>query len=85
MRALRPDFLACYEHVLAGSSPSLHGKLSLRVVIDEDGEVQSISALPGGAANDPELVSCLAHAIKGAKFSKPGGTASVTVPLLFRR
>jgi len=55
------------------------------VVINEAGVAQSATAEPGGSADDPALVSCLDEVFKTAAFPKPGGTAIVVVPLVFRR
>jgi hypothetical protein len=83
LAALVPDMVACYRKA-RGSVPSLRGKLKLRVVVSEIGAAQSVAAEPGGGANDPALVSCLDEAFKGATFPKPGGTAILLVPLVFR-
>jgi hypothetical protein len=83
MAALQPDLLGCYRKA-RGAVPTLRGKLKLRVIVNETGAAQSVAAEPGGGANDPALVSCLGDAIKGASFPKPGGTAILIVPLLFR-
>jgi hypothetical protein len=83
MAALQPDLLGCYRKIRA-SVPTLRGKLKLRVIVNETGTAQSVAAEPGGGANDPALVSCLGDAIKAASFPKPGGTAILIVPLLFR-
>jgi hypothetical protein len=84
VRDLLPDLLSCYRAVLKKGLP-VHGKLSLRVVVNEQGATQSATALPGGRATDPSLVSCVADVFTRATFSKPGGTATVVVPLLFHR
>jgi hypothetical protein len=83
LAGLVPNFLACFRSVRA-KVPSLRGKLKLRVTVNEAGAPQSVAAEPGGSANDPALVSCLADALRGATFPKPGGTAIISVPLLFR-
>lgn len=83
MAALQPDLLGCYRKARA-AVPTLRGKLKLRVIVNETGAAQSIAAEPGGGANNPALVSCLGDAIKTASFPKPGGTAILIVPLLFR-
>jgi hypothetical protein len=80
---LEPGLLSCYRQVRA-AVPSLHGKLKLRVVVNEMGAAQNVAAEPGGSANVPALVSCIAEAFKGATFPKPGGTAIVIVPIVFR-
>jgi hypothetical protein len=83
LAGLVPDLLTCYRRVRA-TVPSLRGKLKLRVIVSEAGVLQSVAAEPGGSANDPALVSCLADALKGATFPKPAGTAIIVVPLVFR-
>jgi hypothetical protein len=83
IQGLAADLLSCYRRVRA-SVPTLHGKLKLRVVVNEAGVAQGATAEPGGSANDPALVSCLSDALKAAAFPKPGGTAIVVVPLVFR-
>lgn len=81
--ALVPDFLSCYRKVRA-SAPSLRGKLKLRLVVNESGVPQSVTGEPGGGANDPALISCLGETLKSATFPKPGGTAIIVVPMVFR-
>jgi hypothetical protein len=83
LAGLVPDLLTCYRKV-RGSVPTLRGKLNLRVVVSETGAAQGVAAEPGGRANDPTLVSCIGEALKGAAFPKPGGTAIIVVPLVFR-
>jgi hypothetical protein len=83
LAALVPDLLACYRRA-RGSVPGLRGKLNLRVVVSEVGATQGVAAEPGGGANDPTLVSCIDDALKDATFPKPGGTAIIIVPLVFR-
>jgi hypothetical protein len=83
LAGLVPDLLTCYRKV-RGSLPTLRGKLSLRVVVSEVGAAQGVAAEPGGRANYPALVSCIGEALKGATFPKPGGTAIIVVPLVFR-
>lgn len=83
LAGLVPDLLTCYRKV-RGSVPTLRGKLSLRVVVSETGAAQGVAAEAGGRANDPMLVSCIGEALKGATFPKPGGTAIIVVPLVFR-
>jgi hypothetical protein len=80
---LKPALLSCYNHARQ-NSPSLHGKLKLRINVNEVGAVLLVDAEPGGTADDPALVSCLGDAIKGAHFPKPPGMATITAPLVFR-
>ncbi len=83
LAALVPDLLTCYNRARA-AIPALRGKLNLRVIVSEVGATQGVAAEPGGGANDPTLVSCIGDALKGAAFPKPGGTAILIVPLVFR-
>jgi hypothetical protein len=80
---LVPDFLTCYRSVRA-TVPSLRGKLKLRVIVSEAGAAQTVTAEPGGNANQPAMVSCLADSLRSATFPKPAGTAIIIVPLVFR-
>jgi hypothetical protein len=81
---LQPKLLDCYNQTRA-SRPTLHGKLTLHIVINEGGQALSAEADPGGNAYDPGLVQCIEGVLKaGPKFPKPGGTATVAAPLVFR-
>jgi hypothetical protein len=78
------ELVGCFNQARAGN-PSLHGKLTLHITVNEAGAVLSVDADPGGRAYDPVLVQCIGDAMKtGAHFPKPGGTATVTAPLVFR-
>lgn len=82
--ALKPQLLGCYNQARAGN-PSLHGKLTVRILVNEAGVGLSAEADPGGHAYDPVLVKCIDGVVKaGVKFPKPGGTATVSAPLVFR-
>lgn len=83
LTGLKPQLLRCYSDARL-LTPSLHGKLSLRIQVSESGLVTLVAAMPGGTANDPGLVACIGDAAKTASFPKPGGTAIITVPLVFR-
>jgi hypothetical protein len=80
---MKPDLLSCYNQARQ-NTPSLHGKLTLRINVNEVGSVLVVDAEPGGSAADPALVACLGAAIKAVRFPKPGGMATVTAPLVFR-
>jgi hypothetical protein len=82
--ALQTQIGDCYNQVLA-NNPAVHGKLALRVQVNEAGTPIAVEAAPGGAADDPALVACLSTVIKGATFPKPGGLATVLVPMVFHR
>lgn len=82
--ALAPRLLGCYNQARTGN-PSLHGKLTVRIVVNEAGMGLSADAEPGGHAYDPVLVKCIDGLVKdGVKFPKPGGTATISAPLVFR-
>jgi hypothetical protein len=81
---LKPSFLRCYNETRT-LLPDLHGKLTLRLRLNETGAVTATEAEPGGHANDPGLLACIADTMKTTTFPKPGGTAVITVPLVFRR
>lgn len=85
VEALKVDLLDCFNRA-RGANAALHGKLTLTIVVNEAGHVNRVDAKPGGLADDPALVGCVSDVVKsGAQFPKPGGMATVTAPLVFRR
>jgi hypothetical protein len=83
---MQQQLVDCFNQARA-SHPELRGKVTLRITINEAGAVNVVEADPnaGGHANDPTLVSCIGDAMKqSAHFPKPGGTATVVAPLVFR-
>jgi hypothetical protein len=83
---MQQQLVDCFNQARA-TNPDLRGKLTLRITVNEAGVVNGVEADPsaGGHANDPALVSCIESAMKaGAHFPKPGGTATVVAPLVFR-
>jgi hypothetical protein len=81
--SLKPQFLDCYNKARA-SNPTLHGRLGLKIVVQETGAVASVDADPGDTAYDPTLIVCLGDAFKSSKFPSPGGMATIMVPMIFR-
>jgi len=82
--ALKPKLLDCFNQARA-NNPGLHGKLTVRILVNDAGAGLGAEADPGGHAYDPALVQCIDGVIKaGVKFPKPGGTATVSAPLVFR-
>ncbi len=79
----KPRLLSCYNQVRQ-TNTSLHGRLKLRINVNEAGTVLRVDAEEGGSANDPALTSCVGDAIKALRFPKPGGMATILVPLVFR-
>ena len=84
LTALKPAFLHCYNETRT-LFPDIHGKLTLRLRLNEAGAVTATESEPGGRANDPGLLACIGDALKTTTFPKPGGIATITVPLVFRR
>jgi hypothetical protein len=81
---LKPELSRCYDETRT-LTPDLHGKLTLQLRLSDAGAVTDTSGLPGGSANDPGLVGCIADAAKAIPFPRPGGTATITVPVIFKR
>jgi hypothetical protein len=79
----RSAMVDCYDRARQ-ETPSLRGKVSLRINVGEAGKVMLVEGVAGGSANDPVLVACLSDALKALTFPKPGGLAIVTAPLVFR-
>jgi DNA-directed RNA polymerase subunit RPC12/RpoP len=72
----------CYEQALA-RLPKLQGRISLRLVIDRDGRVPSISSF-GSDMGDSDMVGCVVASFAGLVFPAPeGGIVTVLAPLHF--
>jgi hypothetical protein len=84
LKTLEADFVTCFNKARAKNA-DLHGKLQLRLVVNDAGSVLSTDSDGGGGANDPGLVACLGDVLKGAHFPKPGGLATIQVPMVFRQ
>jgi hypothetical protein len=82
IESLKPAMLDCYNQSRA-ANPSLHGKLKLRIQVNEAGTVIAVDAERGGTADDPALVACLGAALRQVRFPKPGGVATVIAPMVF--
>ena len=80
----KSELLACYNKARQ-ATPSLHGRLTLRINVNETGKVMLVDAAPGGSVDDPALVACLSDALKAVTFPKPAGLATVSAPLVFRQ
>ena len=79
----KPAMLDCYNKARAGS-PALSGKLKLLIVVNAAGNVLKVDADPGGSADNAILLACIGEALKAVTFPKPGGLATIAVPLVFR-
>lgn len=83
--ALKPKLLDCFNQARAGN-PSLHGKITLRIVVNEAGGANAVDADQTSPAYDAALVTCIDTLMRAsAKFPKPGGMATVAAPLVFRQ
>ncbi len=81
--SLQQQFLDCYNKS-RGANPELRGKLRLRMVVNDTGTVVNVQPEEGGLSTETALIACLTDAAKSGHFPKPGGMATVTVPMLFR-
>jgi hypothetical protein len=85
IEAMKTDLLDCFNQA-RGANPALHGKLTLKIVVNEAGHVNRVDANHGGLGDDAGLLACVSDALKArAQFPKPGGMATVIAPLVFRR
>lgn len=85
VKAMKPRMLDCFNKARA-TNPELHGRLTLHVQVNEAGKVLTVDGDPSGKAYDPALVGCIGDAMKAnAHFPKPGGMATINVPLVFHR
>lgn len=83
LETLRPNLLACYRKALQ-ANPTIRGKVSLRIHLNQSGTVLRVDAEPGGPGSDPGLVGCISDDFQqSARFPKPGGSAIVVAPLVF--
>jgi len=72
----------CYDKALT-SNPTLKGKLSVKININEQGRVDSTEIVED-SLHDAEVATCVKDVIDGLRFPKPaGGSASVTFPFAF--
>jgi hypothetical protein len=83
LTGLKPAFLRCYNEARL-LTPTLHGKLGLQIQVSESGLVTLVTAAPGGQASDPGMLACIGDATKAVGFPKPGGNATINVPLVFK-
>lgn len=77
-----PQIQSCYETALA-TTPSLHGKMLVSFDVNGQGAVTSASETKS-TTNNPPLFACIKSALTATAFPKPPGTATVTMPLVFR-
>jgi len=83
LRAQQGRMHACYEAGLA-RNPQLAGRLNVRFVIGQNGEV--LSSINGGSSlGDASVIACVLAVVRAVRFPPPGsGFATVLVPLTFR-
>ena len=72
----------CYDKALL-ANPTLKGKISVTIFINEKGRVQNIE-ISEDTLKDAEVTKCIKGVISRLRFPKPdGGVASVTFPFVF--
>ena len=82
IRASSSAVKRCYDKALL-LNPTLKGKVSVTILINERGRVESIE-ISEDTVKDAEVTKCIKGVIKGLRFPKPeGGMASVTFPFVF--
>ncbi len=83
LNGLQDQLLACYNKE-RGAKPELRGKLRMRAIVNQAGAVVNAEPEEGGLSKETGLVDCVTVTLKAATFPKPGGMATVSIPLLFR-
>ncbi len=85
-RVVRRDFTkirACYDTALQ-RNPKLAGKIVVRFIISQDGNVTSASSEPETTLADATAVSGVVDQFKKLSFPQPeGGIVTVVYPLTF--
>lgn len=72
----------CYDKALT-SNPQLKGKMSVKIVINQQGRVNS-TEIVDDSLHDAEVAKCVKGVIGRLRFPKPAdGTATVTFPFAF--
>lgn len=78
-----PRLRECYAAALK-VTPSLHGKMMVRVVVNEAGKVTNVEE-DKSTTKDAGLFECVKTALSPIAFPKPGGMATILVPLKFKQ
>lgn len=75
----------CYESELQ-AKPNLAGKVSVRFIINQTGDVAQAQVAEGSTLNEPRLSECIRTRVRSWKFPSPkgGGNVVVTYPFVFR-
>jgi hypothetical protein len=81
--SIQDGLLSCYNKE-RGGKPELRGKLKMRAIVNQAGTVVDAEPEEGGLSKEAGLVDCVTVILKATPFPKPGGMATVTIPLLFR-
>ncbi len=84
IRANRAQIRDCYEKRLE-SAPNLQGKVAIKFVIADDGQVKT-SSVHDSTVGDAELEGCVATRVGTWRFPAPrgGGIVVVTYPFTFK-
>jgi hypothetical protein len=78
-----PKLRECYLTALKGA-PALRGKMMVRFVANESGKITNIEEAASTTQN-PALFDCVKGIIAAIPFPKPGGTATVMLPIKFKQ
>jgi hypothetical protein len=73
------DFRACYESAL-GRDVGAHGLLSIRFVIEPDGEISS-TCLAKVTFQDGDAVDCILAHFRALRFTPANGAVTVVYPI----
>jgi hypothetical protein len=77
---LRPGFRSCYNKELA-KDPSVHGAITLSLVVNAAGDVTDVTKKSGGIT--PDLDTCLMRRARNATFDSSASGGTVSVPISF--
>ena len=87
-RVVRQSFgrlRACYEAGLL-RNPDLEGRVSVKFVIDREGQVALASPWTDSTIGDAAVAQCVTRAYQSMTFPKPeGGIVTVVYPIVFTR
>jgi len=80
IRARFPCLRLCYVQALA-ATPTLHGRVAVKFVIDTDGWVRRSHVLESDLGNS-RVAECIARELVGLRFPPPDGKVTVVYPFV---
>jgi hypothetical protein len=83
--SMKGDLLACYKKRLR-LRPDAQARITVDIVIGEDGHVQKVDTTGGGLLGDGTM-GCIVHRIERGSFEPPhgGGTIHLRVPFALHK